>query len=45
VELKKQIDFPEPRVRINTDPAELDIPDWNESAAWDELAQYYQELR
>jgi UDP-glucose 4-epimerase len=45
VELKKQIDFPEPRVRINTDPAELDIPDWNESAAWDELAQYYQGLR
>jgi UDP-glucose 4-epimerase len=45
VELKKQIDFPEPRVRINTDPAELDAPDWHESAAWDELAQYYQELR
>ena len=41
VELKKQVDFPEPRVRINTDPAEADVPDWDESAAWDEMARYY----
>ena len=44
VELKKQVDFPEPRVRINTDPANADIVGWDESAAWDEMAQYYQRL-
>lgn len=44
VELKKQIDFPEPRVRINTEPAEADIPGWDESAAWDEMARYYRDL-
>ena len=27
VELKKQVEFPEPRIRINTDPAEADVPD------------------
>ena len=44
VELKKQVDFPEPRVRINTDPAEADVPDWDESAAWDEMARYYRDI-
>jgi UDP-glucose 4-epimerase len=44
VELKKQVDFPEPRVRINTDPAEADVPGWDESAAWDEMADYYRRL-
>ena len=44
VELKKQVDFPEPRVRINTEPAEVDVPGWDESAAWDAMARYYQEL-
>jgi UDP-glucose 4-epimerase len=43
VELKKQVDFPEPRVRINTDPAEDYAPGWDEAAAWDEMARYYQE--
>jgi nucleoside-diphosphate-sugar epimerase len=41
VEIKKQLDFPEPRVRINTDPPDADALDWDESAAWDELADYY----
>ena len=41
VELKKQVDFPEPRVRINTDPADADALGWDESAAWDEMADYY----
>ena len=41
VELKKQVDFPEPRVRINTDPPDADALDWDESAAWDEMADYY----
>jgi UDP-glucose 4-epimerase len=41
VELKKQVDFPEPRVRINTDPPDSSALNWDESAAWDELADYY----
>ena len=44
VELKKQVDFPEPRVRINTDPADADALGWDESAAWDEMAVYYRRL-
>jgi UDP-glucose 4-epimerase len=42
VELQKQIEFPEPRVRINTDPPDTDALGWNESTAWDEMAFYYQ---
>jgi nucleoside-diphosphate-sugar epimerase len=45
VELTKQVDFPEPRVRINTDPADADALGWDESAAWDELARYYRQHR
>jgi UDP-glucose 4-epimerase len=41
VELKKQVDFPEPRVRINTDPVNADALGWDESAAWGEMADYY----
>ncbi|HKI16303.1 MAG TPA: NAD(P)-dependent oxidoreductase [Isosphaeraceae bacterium] len=44
VELKKQVDFPEPRIRINTDPSDADALGWDESAAWDELAHYYRRL-
>ncbi|SCA63963.1 hypothetical protein SCG7086_BK_00080 [Chlamydiales bacterium SCGC AG-110-P3] len=33
--------FPEPRVRINTDVIDKTELEWNESAAWDELATYY----
>jgi UDP-glucose 4-epimerase len=44
VELKKQVDFTEPRVRINTDPPDADALGWDESAAWDELADYYRQL-
>lgn len=42
VELKKQVDFPEPRVRINTDIPDLNAVDWDEPSAWDEMAHYYQ---
>lgn len=43
VEFAEQIEFPEPRVRIN-----LDVPDaaalgWSEAAAWDEFARYHLE--
>jgi nucleoside-diphosphate-sugar epimerase len=44
VELRKQVEFAEPRVRINTDPADIDVVGWDESAAWDEMAQYYKGL-
>ena len=44
VELKKQTDFSEPRVRINTDILDADALGWNESAAWDDMAAYYQRL-
>jgi UDP-glucose 4-epimerase len=42
VELKRQLDFPEPRVRINTDILNHNALGWDESSAWDELACYYQ---
>jgi len=42
VDLQKQVDFPEPRVRINTDPPDADDLGWDESIAWDEMARYYQ---
>lgn len=41
VELKKQTAFPEPRVRINTDIPDAAALGWDESTAWDELAEYY----
>lgn len=43
VELKGQTQFTEPRVRINTDLPDVKALEWNESAAWDELAEYYQQ--
>lgn len=43
VVLKTQTEFPEPRVRINTDIPDSEAVGWDESAAWDELAHYYQE--
>jgi UDP-glucose 4-epimerase len=42
VDLKKQIDFPEPRVRINTDIPDADALGWDESTAWNDMARYYQ---
>jgi len=44
VELKKQVDFSEPRVRINTDLPDADALSWDESAAWDDMARYYRRL-
>jgi UDP-glucose 4-epimerase len=42
--LKTQTDFPEPRVRINTDAAEGTALGWDEKLAWDEFADYYVRL-
>jgi UDP-glucose 4-epimerase len=39
----KQTEFPEPQVRINTDPVSAPDYDWNERDAWDELAGYYRD--
>jgi nucleoside-diphosphate-sugar epimerase len=41
VDLKHQTEFPEPRSRINTDPADGAALDWDETDAWDEIAGYY----
>ena len=43
-ELKRQDEFAEPKIRINTDPVDVDRLGWQESRAWDELAQYYQQV-
>lgn len=43
VELKNQAEFPEPRVRINTDIPDAEALGWDESAAWDAMAEYYLE--
>jgi nucleoside-diphosphate-sugar epimerase len=41
VELREQTDFSEPLMRVNTDPAAVGSPGWNETEAWDRLAAYY----
>ena len=41
VELTRQTEFPEPRVRINTDFPDVQALGWDESSAWDNLAGYY----
>jgi len=41
---QNQLDYAEPRVRINIDYCDPKIFDWNEKEAWDELAGYYANL-
>lgn len=41
IELRRQTEFPEPRVRINTDLLDAAELGWDEARAWDELAAYY----
>lgn len=41
LELKRQIEFEEPRVRINSDLLDSKVLGWDESGAWDEIAEYY----
>jgi nucleoside-diphosphate-sugar epimerase len=40
-ELKPQAHFQEPHTRINTDLSDAKKLNWNETTAWDELADYY----
>lgn len=44
VDLKDQIDFQEPRVRINTDLVDGRTLRWEEASAWNEIAEYYKRL-
>jgi len=44
LEIKTQTVFREPRVRINTDEPDVKILNWDESIAWDEMANYYSML-
>jgi UDP-glucose 4-epimerase len=44
VDLKQQVEFQEPRVRINTDLIDGNVLGWNECAAWDEIAEYNRNL-
>ena len=44
VELKTQTEYLEPRVRINTDWLDTKMLNWNETSAWDEVAEYYKQL-
>jgi len=37
--LFSQVDFPEPRIRVNSDIVHPE--NWDEEAAWEELAEYY----
>ncbi len=41
LELATQTDFPEPMMRVNTDVVYADEYEFDEIAAWDELADYY----
>jgi nucleoside-diphosphate-sugar epimerase len=45
VALAKQVEFPEPRVRINTDQPDATALGWDESAAWDAFADWYRGAR
>ncbi|MFH1111377.1 MAG: NAD(P)-dependent oxidoreductase [Planctomycetota bacterium] len=44
LELKTQSEFPEPRIRINTEPIDGKRLGWDEARAWDELAEYYKQV-
>jgi UDP-glucose 4-epimerase len=44
LELRTQTEFTEPRVRLNTDLLDAADLGWDESLAWDELADYYRGL-
>ena len=44
VQLMTQTEFPEPLVRINTEPAAHCAQDWSEPQAWEEYAQWFREV-
>jgi len=42
IKLTVQHEFPEPRVRINTDKVDASALNFDETASWDNLAEYYE---
>jgi hypothetical protein len=44
LDLKEQTQFDEPRERFNTDEIDGRSLGWNESEAWDALAEYYRRV-
>lgn len=42
--LSHQTEFPEPKVRLNTDLLDFNLLNWDEKSAWDELAAYYETI-
>jgi hypothetical protein len=42
LELMLQSAFPEPSLRVNSEPAEPCFPNWSEPAAWDGIAAFYE---
>src|SRR5262249_5261091 len=45
LELGVQTEFPEPAVRISTDPLDPEALGWSESAAWDAFGSYYERAK
>lgn len=43
LQLRRQVEFGEPKIRINVDPVDGVALGWSESEAWDELASFYLE--
>ena len=41
VQFAQQTDFSQPLTRVNTDPARLLVPEWQEDLFWDQCADYY----
>ncbi|MFO1131816.1 MAG: NAD(P)-dependent oxidoreductase [Hyphomicrobiales bacterium] len=41
LDLATQTEFAEPIMRVNTEPASVYVPGWNETAAWDGVADAY----
>ena len=38
LKFEKQLDYDEPRIRININPANLIVKEWRENQFWDNLA-------
>jgi hypothetical protein len=41
LELAQQKVFDEPRIRVNFDQPDIAALDWDEGAAWDQIAEFY----
>jgi UDP-glucose 4-epimerase len=44
VDLKVQTKFTEPRMRVNTEPADAVVSGWDEKSAWDGVGEYYRKI-